>query len=81
MIEEAFDIEIEYPTTYIERNCIYYQVPVCVAKDLEVLEILKKIVSIKDYNPTEYPPFIILSGGEVKNIEDAKKIKEWLENE
>lgn len=50
-----------------------------IERDLEILEILKKIVSIKDYNKEAYPPFIILSGGQVKNIDEAVKIKEWIE--
>ena len=53
-----------------------------IEKDLEVLEILKRIVKIVDYS--KYPitsldnQLVILSGGEIKNVEDYNKIKEWL---
>lgn len=56
-----------------------------IEKDLEVLEILKKIVKIVDYS--EYPitsldnQLVILSGGKIENVEDYEKIKEWLEND
>ena len=56
-----------------------------IEKDLEVLEILKRIVKIVDYS--EYPitsldnQLVILSGGEIKDVEDYDKIKEWLEND
>ena len=56
-----------------------------ILNDLEVLEILKKIVKIVDYS--EYPitslddQLVILSGGEIKNVEDYDKIKRWLEYE
>ena len=56
-----------------------------VEKDLEVLEILKRIVKIVDYS--EYPisspdnQLVILSGGEIKNVEDYEKIKGWLKND
>ena len=55
-----------------------------IQKDLDVLEILKGIVSIKDCS--EYPitsldnQLFILSGGKITNVEDYDKIKEWLEN-
>jgi len=52
-----------------------------IAHDLEVLEILKKYLSIKSFTPCEYPELIILSGGEIKDIENAFKIREWLEND
>jgi len=52
-----------------------------IKKDLEVLEILKKHLSIKSFTPYEYPELIILSGGEMKDAEETKKIKEWLEND
>lgn len=56
-----------------------------IAKDLEVLEILKRIVKVVDYS--KYPitspddQFLILSGGEIKNVEDYDKIKECLRHE
>ena len=56
-----------------------------ILKDLEVLEILKRIVKIVDCS--KYPvtsldsQLVILSGGEIKNVEDYDKIKEWLEND
>ena len=56
-----------------------------IRKDLEVLDILKRIVKIVDYS--KYPitsldnQLVILSGGEIKNVEDYDKIKEWLEND
>ena len=56
-----------------------------IEKDLEVLEILKRIVKIVDCS--KYPitsldnQLVILSGGEIKNVEDYDKIKEWLNNE
>lgn len=55
-----------------------------VAKDLEVLEILKRIVKIVDCSkhPTTSPDdqLVILSGGEIKDVKEFDKIKEWLEN-
>lgn len=56
-----------------------------IIKDLEVLDILKRIVKIVEYS--KYPitspddQLVILSGGEIKNVEDYDKIKEWLEND
>ena len=56
-----------------------------VLKDLEVLEILKRIVKIVDYSKQPATSLddqlFILSGGEIKNVEDYNKIKEWLDNE
>lgn len=54
-------------------------------RDLEVLEILKRIVKIVDYS--KYPitspdnQLVILSGGKIMNVEDYDKIKRWLEND
>lgn len=44
--KEALEVEIEFPTTYIERNGVYYQVPVWIEEDLERKEKLEK--AIKD---------------------------------
>ena len=56
-----------------------------IERDLEVLDILKRIVKIVDYSkqPTTSldDQLFILSGGEIKNVEDYDKIKEWLEND
>ena len=50
-----------------------------IAEDFEVLEILKKHVSIFNTLPQcMYPDLIILSGSEI-NIEEAKIIKKWLD--
>ena len=55
-----------------------------IREDLEMLEILKRIVKIVDCS--KYPitsldnQLVILSGGEIKNVKDYDKIKEWLEN-
>ena len=47
-------------------------------KEHKALEIIKKIVSIKDYSLGEYPPFVILSGGEIKTKEEYDLLKEVL---
>ena len=58
---------------------------IIIHNDLEVLDILKRIIKIVDYS--EYPmtspdnQLVILSGGELMNIVDYNKIKEWLEND
>ena len=51
-----------------------------VERDLEVLELLKKHLSIFNTEPQcLIPDLIILQGSEI-NIDEAKIIKEWLEN-
>lgn len=44
--EEALEKEIETPSTYIERNGVYYEVPIWVKQDLERKEKLEE--AIKD---------------------------------
>lgn len=65
-------------TELIERVAIIHN-------DLEVLEILKRIVKIVDYSecPIDSPDnqLVILSGGRIMNVGDYDKIKEWLNNE
>ena len=56
-----------------------------IERDLEVLEILKRIVKIVDCS--KHPitslddQLVILSGGEIKDVKEFDKIKEWLNNE
>lgn len=56
-----------------------------IAKDLELLDILKGIVKIVDCSkhPTTSlnDQLVILSGGAIKSVEDYEKIKKWLEEE
>lgn len=61
---------------------LYDQDVDAIEKDLEVLEILKKIVKIVDYSecPIDSPDnqLVILSGGRIMNVGDYDKIKRWL---
>lgn len=49
--KELLEKELQEPTTYIERNGVYYEVPVWVEKDLELLENIKNILD-NSFNKT-----------------------------
>ena len=53
-----------------------------IEQELEVLEVLKKYVNIRNFSKKEEPTqdsLVILTGGQIEIFEDYKKIKEWLE--
>lgn len=83
--KEALELELATPLTYIERNGVYYEVPVWVERDLEVLEILKGMLITKTecFDGSDMELHRNYSLGFQDNnsdlsLDEYKIIKEWL---
>lgn len=83
--EEAMYLEMETPTTHIERNGVYYEVPVWMKNDLEALQIIKKNAKLSCKFAKECDKDGHLSGifavlEAVLEGEDLEFIERWIKN-